>query len=63
MPPQRMNRDQGRERRKTNQKEEEEQGKIGAENLQNLKWERHFYYHEEEEREVIPLLNALDSPH
>ena len=49
-----INRDQAKEN-ESGQKMEEGTSRNGAENLQNLKWERHFYYHEEEERQVTPL--------
>jgi len=52
MPAQRPGKRQVQGGRGARQDEEEGSNINGAENLQNLKWERHFYYHEEEEREV-----------
>jgi len=63
MPPRKISKAQGKGKSKAVvQQEEEEEGSStnGAEDIQNLKWERHFYYHEEEEREVrLPIRTLL----
>jgi len=57
MPPQRTDKVQGKG--KGNEKEEDDLTTNRVDDLRNVKWERHFYYHEEEEREVGYILIIL----